>query len=166
MKNIVVLSCGKAKLSGKHKAKDLYCGLCFKQRWKLIESLKDIDDVYIMSGKYGLIHCDDEIESYNQVLSSKYIFNENELNILKNVRLWLFVNDDYEKIFKKNNIAYESNINTLFYNNVDKKYRKLGFLYQWINLNKNRSIYDFNSNNLINLNFKIQTKRERIDNEN
>ena len=81
MKNIVIISCGERKREGKHKAKDLYVGVCFKKRFELVNSLKNIDEILILSGKYGLLKLNDEIEYYNQKLSLNYVLSPRERDI-------------------------------------------------------------------------------------
>lgn len=65
-RRIILVSCGSEKHSGKHKAKDLYTGSLFTASLEYAQHIKqDNDRVYIVSGKYGLVPLDKEIESYD-----------------------------------------------------------------------------------------------------
>ncbi len=65
MKSIAIISCGAEKLEGVHKAADLYVGSFFKGNLKAAIAEFGIDNVFILSAKYGLVHASQEIESYN-----------------------------------------------------------------------------------------------------
>jgi cytoplasmic iron level regulating protein YaaA (DUF328/UPF0246 family) len=60
---IALIPCGSKKRDGKHPAKDLYIGTLFKKQ--LGHALTHSDKVFILSGKYGLLPLDAEIETYN-----------------------------------------------------------------------------------------------------
>jgi len=59
---IALISCGKAKQPGKHKARDLYVGTYFKTT--LAYAMQQSDQIYILSAKYGLVELDQTLDSY------------------------------------------------------------------------------------------------------
>ena len=67
---IVIISCGKRKLQGKAKAKDLYIGSLYHQKLEYVKTLYPNHEFYIISAKHGLIHQDVVISSYDRVLPS------------------------------------------------------------------------------------------------
>lgn len=62
---IVILSCGRAKLVGRHKSVDMYTGNYFLQTLRYARSIKSDNDIYIVSAKYGLLKLHQTIDSYN-----------------------------------------------------------------------------------------------------
>lgn len=63
---IVVLGCGKNKRTGVKAAIDLYTGSSFRRRLRLARLLTQNDDlIYILSAKYGLLHSQDRIATYD-----------------------------------------------------------------------------------------------------
>ena len=67
---IIIISCGKRKLEGKAKAKDLYIGSVYHQKLEYVKTLYPNHEFYIISAKHGLIHQDVVISSYDRVLPS------------------------------------------------------------------------------------------------
>ena len=67
---IIIISCGKRKLEGKAKAKDLYVGSLYHQKLEYVKTLYPKHEFYIISAKHGLIHQDVVISSYDRVLPS------------------------------------------------------------------------------------------------
>ena len=67
---IIIISCGKRKLEGKSKAKDLYIGSLYHQKLEYVKTLYPNHEFYIISAKHGLIHQDVVISSYDRVLPS------------------------------------------------------------------------------------------------
>jgi hypothetical protein len=65
---IVLISCVKKKLPCRAKAQDLYISPLFRFNLQYARSLKP-DAIYILSAKYGLVHLDQEIDSYNLTLN-------------------------------------------------------------------------------------------------
>lgn len=65
---IIIISCGKRKLQGKAKAKDLYIGSLYHQKLEYVSTLYPNHEFYIISAKHGLIHQDKVISSYDRVL--------------------------------------------------------------------------------------------------
>ncbi|MBU2530666.1 MAG: hypothetical protein KKD35_06470 [Elusimicrobia bacterium] len=68
MAKIVLIPCVKEKLDYKAKASDLYIGALFKKLFEFAKSLSP-DKIFILSGKYGLLELDDEIEPYDKNLN-------------------------------------------------------------------------------------------------
>mgnify|MGYP003399066231 CR=1 FL=1 len=62
--HIVLIQCSATKLDRPAKARDMYVSTLFKHSLRYAESLKP-DKIYVLSGKYGLLHLDDYIEPYN-----------------------------------------------------------------------------------------------------
>ena len=67
MKRVMIIACGSKKKDGKHRAKDLYTGTFFVVHKKYAERF--FDDWLIFSGKYGLIHPDKKIKTYEAIAS-------------------------------------------------------------------------------------------------
>ena len=66
MKRIaVVTACGRGKKNYPTKAYKLYKS----SRIKAVYNLKNNTDMYILSAKYGLIHADEVIEPYDEVMT-------------------------------------------------------------------------------------------------
>jgi len=68
MKTIVLISCVSKKLPHMAKAKDLYISSLFKLSLQYAKSL-NVDGIYILSAKYGLLPLHQEIEPYEQTLN-------------------------------------------------------------------------------------------------
>tara|TARA_R100001594_G_scaffold150647_1_gene213059 strand:+ start:5412 stop:5819 length:408 start_codon:yes stop_codon:yes gene_type:complete len=68
MNNIALISCVSKKLQGAHKAKDIYISPLFKK--SKIYAEKHYDDYYILSARYGLLHKNKIINSYNLTLNN------------------------------------------------------------------------------------------------
>ena len=69
MKQNIIISCGAKKLEGSHKAIDLYTGSYFKANSEWALSITDVNHIFILSAKYGLIRANDVIETYEQKLN-------------------------------------------------------------------------------------------------
>jgi hypothetical protein len=69
MSRIVLISCVSTKLDHKAKAKDLYVSPLFRMNYAYAQTLKP-SAIYILSAKYGLVHPDDEIDTYNETLNT------------------------------------------------------------------------------------------------
>ena len=67
---IIIISCGKLKLEGRAKAKDIYIGSLYHQKLEYVRTLYPTSEFYIISAKHGLIHQDVVISSYDRVLPS------------------------------------------------------------------------------------------------
>ena len=66
-RTIMIISCGDAKLDGRHAARDLYQGQLFKSNIRAaeIEAEAGNGEVWILSAKHGLIRATDVIDSYD-----------------------------------------------------------------------------------------------------
>ena len=64
---IIIISCGKRKLEGRAKAKDIYIGSLYHQKLEYVRTLYPNYEFYIISAKHGLIHQDVVISSYDRV---------------------------------------------------------------------------------------------------
>jgi hypothetical protein len=62
--HVVLIQCSATKLDRPAKARDMYVSTLFKHSLTYAESLNP-DKIYVLSGKYGLLHLDDYIEPYN-----------------------------------------------------------------------------------------------------
>lgn len=70
MAAIALISCVKEKLDHPAPAKDMYIGSGFKD-WLKDASFREITKIYILSGKYGLLELDQNIEPYDVNLSDQ-----------------------------------------------------------------------------------------------
>jgi cytoplasmic iron level regulating protein YaaA (DUF328/UPF0246 family) len=64
MKKVVLVTCVAPKLSIPAAAKNLYTGPIFEKLMHYANSIHP-DKIFILSGKYGLLHLDDVIEPYD-----------------------------------------------------------------------------------------------------
>ena len=67
---LVIIGCGQAKRPGTHKAADLYISGYFRLKLAYARSIVDDGSILILSGKYGFVRLDEEIESYDQHIGS------------------------------------------------------------------------------------------------
>ena len=72
---IGLVSCGKAKLSGTHAARDLYTSTLFKESLKWAEARCDV--VYVVSDKHGILPLDQQVEEYEVDIS---LFTQEQLD--------------------------------------------------------------------------------------
>ena len=70
MKKVILISCVKKKLKQQAKAKDLYISDLFKKSYKYAQLLK-LDNIFILSAKFGLLDPEQIIEPYNETLNTK-----------------------------------------------------------------------------------------------
>ena len=63
---VALVGCGKKKLDGKHRARDLYTGPLFKAA--LAHALRTADEIFILSAAHGLLPLDQEVDSYDRSL--------------------------------------------------------------------------------------------------
>ena len=66
MKSIVLLMCGKNKLSQKAKAKDLYTSPRFQKSIEYAIKITDYSNIYVLSAKHGLLGLEQEIDPYDK----------------------------------------------------------------------------------------------------
>jgi hypothetical protein len=69
MKEYVLISCVSQKLDHPALSKDLYTSPLFKLCYRYATSLKP-DAIFVLSAKYGLVSCDQEIAPYNMTLNN------------------------------------------------------------------------------------------------
>ena len=67
---IGLVGCSKKKLVGNHLARDLYQGNLFQKSLAIAERL-DLNMIYILSAKYGLLELDRYVDSYEDDLTVK-----------------------------------------------------------------------------------------------
>ncbi len=72
MKKVTLISCVSKKLNFKSKAQDLYQSSLFKKSLVYAKQINS-DEIYLLSGKYGLLELNDIIEPYNQTLNKMNI---------------------------------------------------------------------------------------------
>lgn len=101
-RKIALVACVKEKQNTSTKAKDMYVSVAFKAWMNYAESW-GANQIYILSGKYGLLELEDEIEPYDfnlnfvksqerklwaqeviQKLGDKAILNEDQFLVLAN----------------------------------------------------------------------------------
>jgi hypothetical protein len=63
---VALVGCGKKKLEGKHRGRDLYTGPLFKAA--LAHATRTADEVFILSAAHGLLPLDQEVDSYDRPL--------------------------------------------------------------------------------------------------
>ncbi|MGR5296859.1 DUF6884 domain-containing protein [Vibrio mediterranei] len=71
MKPVLIIGCSKRKLSGTHKALKLYTGHVYQLLSKNVPNPLESYDIFILSGRYGLISAHEVIETYEQTIPSK-----------------------------------------------------------------------------------------------
>lgn len=69
MNKIVLLSCGKGKLSQRTNAGEMYTGNLFTKSRRYAEKKLNPDKLFILSAKYGLLRQDEVIEPYDMTLN-------------------------------------------------------------------------------------------------
>lgn len=63
---VALIGCGKQKLDGKHRARDLYTGSLFKAA--LSHATRTADEAFIVSAAHGLLPLDQEVDAYDRPL--------------------------------------------------------------------------------------------------
>jgi len=66
METIVLLMCGKNKLSVTAKARDLYTSPRFRESLHYARTLTTEDNIFVLSAKYGLLRLEQEIAPYDK----------------------------------------------------------------------------------------------------
>lgn len=67
---VALISCVKTKLPHRARAEELYTSTLFRGSLRYARSL-NVDRIFILSAKYGLLDLDDEIEPYEETLKRK-----------------------------------------------------------------------------------------------
>ena len=101
---IVVLQCSAKKRRGIYPAWDLYRGPLFTVSFRYARMLAEPKDIYILSGKYGLIRSLRPIQSYDQrigefteELEQRYREQAMAYGILEESRVILLTGKDYRR---------------------------------------------------------------------
>jgi len=67
-RRVLLIGCVKSKTPGRHRAKDLYVSTLFRRRRGFAEAMPV--PWFILSAKHGLVRPDEELEAYDEALSS------------------------------------------------------------------------------------------------
>jgi len=113
---VALISCSKLKNKGLYQVKDLYCSPLFKKSFSY--AIKNFDDVYILSAKYGLLNKKTEIRDYNMTLNdmkkeqiiewSKNIANQINQTFNKTDKIYIIAGKKYyEELLKYLDVPYE-----------------------------------------------------------
>ena len=118
MKSIILLMCGKNKLSHKAKARDLYTSHRFQKSIEYAKTLTDYSNIYVLSAKHGLLGLEQEILPYDISIYEMSVQEKktwadmvfDSLNKVTNIKQdkYIFLTDD----------DYSENI-ILFLNNIE-----------------------------------------------
>lgn len=121
---IGLISCGKTKVNNakRIKAKDLYQGTLFKESYKYLIN-QEVDRIYILSAKYGLVHENKLIDNYEQRMTGRAKENKKwagrviaaleEVADLDNDTFIIMAGNDYKKNIVVNLKNYECPLNGL-----------------------------------------------------
>ncbi|MBE0662065.1 MAG: hypothetical protein IH597_06315 [Bacteroidales bacterium] len=135
MKKIILISCVSKKLEHKAKAKDLYISPLFVKNLQYAETLNP-DQIYILSAKYGLLHLNDEIESYDVTLNNMSTLQIREWaeGVLNQLRLVTDLEYD-EFIFLAGNNYRKYLLPHLKHYNLPMEGLSIGKQLQWLTKN-------------------------------
>ncbi|HHH53616.1 MAG TPA: peroxide stress protein YaaA [Bacteroidetes bacterium] len=117
MKTVALISCVSKKLNKKAKAEDLYLSPLFKKNMAYSKKI-NVDEIYILSAKYGLLKLDDEIEPYDLTLNKMKVQQKKEwsqmvleqlqkLEDLDNTNFIFLAGENYRKYLIENIPHYE-----------------------------------------------------------
>lgn len=115
---LVVIPCGKKKVTYKAKAKDMYIGSYFKLIYNTVSKLFPADYIYILSAKYGLLKLEKYIEPYEVTFNHMSKLQKDEYKKKLNEYLSKHFNKEIQIISflpKK----YKEFINNYFINIID-----------------------------------------------
>jgi len=118
MKTIVLLMCGKNKLSHKAKAKDLYTSPRFQKSIEYAKTLTDYSNIYVLSAKHGLLGLEQEIDPYDKSIyemsvqekkawASMVIKSLSNISNLKKDKYIFLTDDDYSEYLLPFLVYYE-----------------------------------------------------------
>lgn len=110
MQRIVLISETNKRLKAKAKAMDFYRDGKFQMYLRYAKENLNVDKIFVLSIKYGLVPTDFEIEPYTETLKDKSLteirFWANEIikqlrkeSDLKNDLVFLFIKEEYRKYF-------------------------------------------------------------------
>lgn len=77
---IGIVSCGQSKLDGRHQAGDLYTSSHFRLQFAAAVANFGRENVWILSAKFGLVHANTEIDSYNVKWGDAGTITDDELS--------------------------------------------------------------------------------------
>lgn len=134
----IILSCGAKKMAVKCPAYRMYVGSYFKAALEWAKTVAPPSDVYILSAKYGLIHCKEVIEPYDarmgtssQVTTANEIMQQaQKLNLLDKDAIFCG-GKDYQKILKTSLPKCR-----ILWDFVKLKGGGMGYQIQWFKTNK------------------------------
>ena len=138
MVKIVLISCVSKKLHYKSKAQDLYVSPLFKKNLQYAKSL-NVDNIFILSAKYGLLKLDEEIESYDKTLNKMH---SDEIkrwanSVLNQLKKSTNLEDD-EFVFLAGNNYRKFLLPFIKHYNIPMKGLSIGKQLQWLtHVNKN-----------------------------
>ena len=78
MNSIVLLMCGKNKLSQKAKVKDLYTSPRFQRSIQYAKTITNYSNIYVLSAKYGILELEQEIAPYDKSIYDMSITEKDE----------------------------------------------------------------------------------------
>lgn len=135
MKKIILISCVSKKLEHKAKSKDLYISPLFVKNLQYAETLNP-DQIYILSAKYGLLHLNDVVESYDVTLNNMSTLQIREWaeGVLNQLRLVTDLNYD-EFIFLAGNNYRKYLLPHLKHYNLPMEGLSIGKQLQWLTKN-------------------------------
>jgi len=118
IRTIVLLMCGKNKLSHKAKVKDLYTSSRFQKSIEYAKTLTDYSHIFVLSAEHKLLNLDKKIYPYDKSIyemtkQEKVKWAENVLNLLNSVsntnedKYIFLTNNDYNECLLSNLINYE-----------------------------------------------------------
>jgi hypothetical protein len=96
-KNITLVSCSATKLGEKAMAKDFYQGALFKKSLAYALKISEIDDIYIISAKYGLVKLEQELEPYDVSLKD---YNPEQKQAFA-LKIYMALKSKYKKLEDK-----------------------------------------------------------------
>lgn len=108
MKTIVLLMCGKNKLSHTAKVKDFYTSPRFQKSIQYANTLTEEKNIFVLSAKHGLLELEQEIAPYNESIygmseQKKEQWANNVIKSLSNIsnikedKYIFLTDDDYNK---------------------------------------------------------------------
>jgi len=77
MRTVALISCVSKKCHKKSKTKDLYISTLFKKNMAYAKKI-EVDEIYVLSAKYGLLKLDDKIEPYDLTLNKMKSYQKRE----------------------------------------------------------------------------------------
>jgi hypothetical protein len=118
MKTVVLLMCGKNKLSHRAKAKDLYTSPRFQKSIEYAETITDYSNIYVLSAKHGLLGLEQEICPYNKsiyqmsvqekkIWADRVIKSLNNISNIKEDKYIFLTDDDYSEFLLPFLVYYE-----------------------------------------------------------